>query len=126
MPSTSEPDKRLHTALQQQGSAAGPVPKPTCGYTPRAAGASEAGVRRRLTQGRREIAGFRKEETVGVKFLSPEWCKAVQDALNSNDAFKSAAGSQAAKVQQVVTGPDGEHRYWFKLEGGAATLGDGE
>jgi putative sterol carrier protein len=63
---------------------------------------------------------------VGVKFLSPEWCKAVQDALNSNDAFKSAAGSQAAKVQQVVTGPDGEHRYWFKLEGGAATLGDGE
>ena len=63
---------------------------------------------------------------MGVKFLSEEWTKAVQDALNSNDAFKSAAGSQTAKVQQVVTTPEGEKRYWFKLEGGQAALGGGE
>jgi putative sterol carrier protein len=63
---------------------------------------------------------------VGVKFLSEEWTQAVQDALNSNDGFKSAAGSQTAKVQQVVTTPEGEKRYWFKLEGGQATLGTGE
>jgi putative sterol carrier protein len=63
---------------------------------------------------------------VGVKFLSDEWTQAVQDALNSNEGFKSAAGSQTAKVQQVVTTPEGEKRYWFKLEGGQATLGTGE
>ena len=63
---------------------------------------------------------------MGVKFLSEEWTQAVEDALNSNDGFKSAAGSQTAKVQQVVTTPEGEKRYWFKLEGGQATLGTGE
>jgi len=63
---------------------------------------------------------------VGVKFLSGEWTQAVQDALNANDSFKSSAGSQTAKIQQVVTGPDGETRYWFKLEGGQATLGLGD
>ena len=63
---------------------------------------------------------------MGVKFLSDEWTQAVQDALNSNEGFKSAAGSQTAKVQQVVTTPEGEKKYWFKLEGGQATLGTGE
>jgi len=63
---------------------------------------------------------------VGVKFLSEEWAKAVEGALNSSDSFKSAAGSQTAKVQQVVTSPDGEKRYWFKLEGGQASLGMGD
>jgi putative sterol carrier protein len=63
---------------------------------------------------------------VGVKFLSEEWTKAVEDALNASDAFRSAAGSQTAKVQQVVTTPEGEKRYWFKLEGGKAALGLGD
>jgi putative sterol carrier protein len=63
---------------------------------------------------------------VGVKFLSEEWVSAVQDALNSSDQFKSAAGSQNAKVQQVVNGDEGEKKYWFKLEGGQASLGLGD
>ena len=63
---------------------------------------------------------------MGVKFLSEEWTKAVEGALNSNDAFKSAAGSQTAKVQQVITTPEGEKRYWFTLAGGKAQLGMGE
>jgi putative sterol carrier protein len=63
---------------------------------------------------------------VGVQYLSDEWASAVQEALNSNDAFKSAAGSQTAKIQQVVTTPEGEKKYWFKLEGGSVTLGTGE
>jgi len=63
---------------------------------------------------------------VGVKFLSEEWTQAVQDALNANDAFRNAAGSQTAKVQQVVTTPEGEKRYWFKLESGKAELGSGD
>jgi putative sterol carrier protein len=63
---------------------------------------------------------------VAVKYLSDEWANAVQDALNSNEAFKGAAGSQNAKIQQVVTGPDGEQKYWFKLEGGAVSIGVGD
>ena len=63
---------------------------------------------------------------MGVKFLSEEWMKAVQDSLNSNQAFKGAAGSQAAKIQQVVTSPQGEKKYWFKLEAGQVTLGAGD
>jgi putative sterol carrier protein len=63
---------------------------------------------------------------MGVKFLSEEWARAVEDALNGNEAFKKTAGSQTAKVQQVVTGPDGEKKYWFKMEGGNVQLGTGE
>jgi putative sterol carrier protein len=63
---------------------------------------------------------------VGVKFLSEEWARAVEDALNNNESFKKSAGSQTAKVQQVVTGPDGENKYWFKMEGGNVQLGTGE
>ena len=63
---------------------------------------------------------------MAVRFLSEEWAKAVEDALNSSDGFRTAAGSQIAKVQQVVTAPEGEKRYWFKLEGGKAALGLGD
>jgi len=63
---------------------------------------------------------------MGVQFLSEEWTQAVQDALNANAAFKSAIGSQSAKLQQVVTTADGEKRYWFQLEGGEAGLGVGD
>lgn len=63
---------------------------------------------------------------MGVKFLSEEWTSAVQDALNSNESFKSSAGSQTAKIVQVVNTPEGEKKYWFKLEGGQASLGLGD
>ena len=63
---------------------------------------------------------------MGVKFLSDEWASQVQEKLNSSDAFKSAAGSQSAKLQQVITAPDGEKKYYFKLEGGAAEVAIGE
>jgi putative sterol carrier protein len=63
---------------------------------------------------------------VGVKFLSDEWAQEVNKALGENDAFKSAAGSQSAKLQQVVTTPEGEKKYFFKLEGGTAEVGTGE
>lgn len=63
---------------------------------------------------------------MAVKFLSDEWASQVKEKLNSNDSFKSAAGSQTAKIQQVVTTPDGEVKYYFVLEGGAADIGIGE
>jgi putative sterol carrier protein len=63
---------------------------------------------------------------VGVKFLSEEWAKAVTEALNSDDAFKSAAQGQNAKIQQIVTKPDGEVKYYFKVDNGQAEVSLGE
>jgi 2,3-bisphosphoglycerate-dependent phosphoglycerate mutase len=68
----------------------------------------------------------RRRTRMGVKFLTEEWAKAVEDAVNSNEQFKASAGSTNAKIQQVVTTPEGEKKYWFKLEGGQAALGIGE
>jgi putative sterol carrier protein len=63
---------------------------------------------------------------VAVKFLSEEWAKSVEEALNASESFRNAAGSQSAKVQQVVTSSEGEKKYWFLLESGKASLGIGE
>jgi putative sterol carrier protein len=63
---------------------------------------------------------------VAVKFLSEEWASEVKNALSSSDAVKSAAGSMNAHIQQVVNGPDGETKYWFKLENGDVDLGLGD
>lgn len=61
---------------------------------------------------------------MGVKFLSDEWIRVVRDKLNSSPAIANSSGS--AKVQQVVTTPDGDKRYWFKLEQGQVQMGAGE
>lgn len=65
---------------------------------------------------------------MAVKFLSEEWASAMTEALNSSDEFKSAAGSQSVKLQQVVTDtPDGgETKYYFTLDGGQAQVAIGE
>ncbi len=60
------------------------------------------------------------------KFLSEEWASEVKTALQGSDAVKSAAGNMSARIQQVVNGPDGETKYWFKLEGGQVDLGMGD
>jgi putative sterol carrier protein len=61
-----------------------------------------------------------------MKFLSEEWARAVTDALNDNDAFRSAAGSQQTTIQNVVNAPDGEIRYYFRLADGRAEVALGE
>lgn len=63
---------------------------------------------------------------MGVKFLSDEWAKSVTEALNSNEQFKQAAGSHSARIQNVVSTPDGEVKYYFVLEGGQADVSLGE
>lgn len=63
---------------------------------------------------------------MAVKFLSDEWASEVTNALNNSEAFQKAAGSQSARVQNVVTTPEGEKRYFFKLEGGQAQVGTGD
>ena len=61
-----------------------------------------------------------------VRFLSDEWIALVQEHLNGSDAFRAAASSVSATVQQVVPAPDGERRYWIRLDGGSVTVGPGD
>jgi putative sterol carrier protein len=63
---------------------------------------------------------------MGVKFLSEQWAEEVTRAINTNEAFKQAAGNQAARVQNVVSTPEGEKKYFFQLEGGQAQVSVGE
>jgi putative sterol carrier protein len=63
---------------------------------------------------------------LAVKFLSEEWAKAFTDAMNGSDDFKQAAGSQTSKVQNVVNSPEGEKRFYLKLESGQVDVGTGD
>jgi putative sterol carrier protein len=63
---------------------------------------------------------------VGLKFLSEEWVNAVKEALESNEAFKNAAGSQSATIQQVVNTPEGDVKYYVKLDGGNLDMALGD
>lgn len=64
---------------------------------------------------------------MAVRFLSQEWAEAMTNSLNASDAFKSAAGGQSTKLQQVVTDVDGgEVKYYFVLDNGTAGVSLGE
>lgn len=61
-----------------------------------------------------------------VKFLSQEWTNELQDRLNASESFKKSVVGVAAKLQQVVTGPDGESRYWIQIQDGGVGMGQGD
>jgi putative sterol carrier protein len=63
---------------------------------------------------------------MSVKFLSEEWAEEVTRAVNEHEAFQKAAGSQVARIQNVVTTPEGEKKYFFTVEQGRARLEMGE
>lgn len=63
---------------------------------------------------------------MAVKFLSEDWAQQVTENLNANEEFRKAAGGQNARLQQVVNTPDGETRYYFRLEDGTAEVSLGE
>ncbi len=63
---------------------------------------------------------------MGVKYLSEDWAKSVTEALNASDAFKQQAAGKTVKLQNVVTGQDGETKYYFRLQDGQADVGLGE
>ena len=56
-----------------------------------------------------------------VKFLSEEWTKELKEGLNASEAFRKGVGSTAAKLQQIITGPDGDQRDWIKIDGAPST-----
>ena len=62
-----------------------------------------------------------------VQFLSDEWVEGVKQRLNASESFRKNAGTAKAKLQQVITGgPDGERRYWIKIEDGQIDMGPGD
>ena len=64
---------------------------------------------------------------MAIRFLSDEWATDVMDAVNSTDEFSKAAGTAAARIQQVITKPDGEvAHYWTIVADGKIELGLGD
>jgi putative sterol carrier protein len=63
---------------------------------------------------------------VSVQFLSTEWADAVKAELNTNDAFRQAAASQQATIQQVITSEEGDTHYWIVIADGAIDMGVGD
>ena len=63
---------------------------------------------------------------MSVKFLSTEWADAVKAELNTNDAFRQAAASQQATIQQVITSEEGDTHYWIVIADGAIDMGVGD
>ncbi len=61
-----------------------------------------------------------------VEFLSEEWTEEVKERLNASEGFRKEAGSASAKIQQVISGPDGNRRYWIKIEDGEVDMGSGD
>ena len=63
---------------------------------------------------------------MSVKFLTDEWASAAEQAMNADEGFVSAIGSNTARLQQVVSTPDGEKHYYVKLENGGAQVAMGD
>jgi putative sterol carrier protein len=63
---------------------------------------------------------------VPVQFLSDEWTAEVERRLNESDAFRKAAGSANATIQNVIRTPEGAKRYWLRISNGAVELQPGD
>jgi putative sterol carrier protein len=64
---------------------------------------------------------------VPVQFLSEEWVDEVKERLNASESFRKAAGGAKAKIQQIISGsPEGERRYWIRIEDGTIDMGMGD
>src|SRR5262249_33909425 len=64
--------------------------------------------------------------TMAVKFLTDEWAAAAQDAMNADEGFRNALGSNHGSLQQVVRAADGERSFCLKLADGAAHMAMGQ
>lgn len=63
---------------------------------------------------------------MAVKFLTDEWAAAAQEAMNADEGFRGALGSNQGSLQQVVTSPEGDKKFYLKLADGAAQMAMGE
>jgi putative sterol carrier protein len=63
---------------------------------------------------------------VPVQFLSQEWTAELQQRLNENGAFRDAAATAQATIQNVINAADGPKRYWMRIEAGTVEMGPGD
>ena len=63
---------------------------------------------------------------MAVQFLSTEWADAVKQALNANEAFRQAAASSNASLQQVIAKDGGDTHYWIRIAEGTIDMGLGD
>lgn len=61
-----------------------------------------------------------------VQFLSDEWASELKERLNASEAFRKGVGGTAATIQQVISTPEGERRYWMKTDDGQVDMGPGD
>src|SRR5690349_912716 len=62
-----------------------------------------------------------------VKYLSPEWIDEYNAALAKDDAVRTALKGKNAALQMVISGaPQGDVRYWLRIEDGGASVGLGD
>ncbi len=62
-----------------------------------------------------------------VRFLSEEWVAELKERLNASEAFASKAKGARATLLQVITGtPEGERRYWIRIDDGTVDMGIGD
>lgn len=61
-----------------------------------------------------------------MRFLSPEWAAAVEEACNADPAFQQAAAGHAVVLQQVIDGAEGAVHYWTRLADGRISMGIGD
>ncbi len=64
---------------------------------------------------------------MSVQFLTDEWATAVQGAVNSSDAFRSAVANAALKLQfNISDAPGGEISYYLAAADGEAEVSLGQ
>ena len=62
-----------------------------------------------------------------VKYLSQEWIDAYNAALAGDEAVRAAMKGKSATIQMVISdAPEGEVRYWLRIEDGGASAGLGD
>jgi putative sterol carrier protein len=61
-----------------------------------------------------------------VRFLSDKWVAEVKERLNASDAFRAGAANANATLQQVISAPEGERRYWIRVADSTIDMGSGE
>lgn len=62
-----------------------------------------------------------------ARFLTDAWLGELNAAARGRDPGRAGTADASLVLQQVVTGgPDGERRYWVRLEGGIVAFGSGE
>jgi len=64
---------------------------------------------------------------MGIKYLSDEYYKEVNNVIQSDESVLNASKNQNVSVQQVITdSPEGEIKSYLKITDGTPEVGGGE